>query len=105
LEKRLGQKTRHVTLGEKGVIEEDILPDKSSTSCLRDEEVREIGKIGKILEKHFEDIPQDVERAVDRDLSAGNNLFLLQTRPAVITSKKSTTERILNLMMSRLHQR
>lgn len=48
-------------------------------ACLSDEEVIEIAKVGKLIERHF-GRPQDIEWAVDRD-SPGNPVFILQTRP------------------------
>jgi pyruvate,water dikinase len=51
----------------------------TQTACLSDEEVIELAKIGKRIEKHF-GRPQDIEWAVDSDLSS-NNIIILQARP------------------------
>src|SRR4030043_899062 len=66
VEKKLGKKSRYVTCKELGVAEEDCPTDLSGTFCLGDEEVKEVGKLGILLEKHF-GVPQDVEWAIDRD--------------------------------------
>lgn len=102
--KRLGQKTRLVKLGSAGVVEEDVLPEKQSTFCLSDKEVKEIGKIGRELEAHFWGMPQDLEWAIDADLTFPQNIFLLQTRPAIIAKKKNATDEILDLMLNRLYR-
>ena len=100
VEKRLGKKSRYVTCKELGVAEEDCPTDLSNTFCLRDEEVKEIGKVGILLERHF-GVPQDVEWAIDRDLELPKNIILLQTRAEVIAQKKAPVDRVVDLMLSR----
>jgi phosphoenolpyruvate synthase/pyruvate phosphate dikinase len=78
------------------VVEEEIMPDKSSVFCLSDEEAREIGKLGRIIEEHF-GVPQDLEWAVDSGLPSPQNIILLQTRPVITGPQKSATEKILDL--------
>jgi len=101
LEKKIGEKGKRISCSEIGVKEEDLSPDKSSSFCLDDEEAKQIARFGKIIEKHFQGIPQDVEWAISDDFPGGNNIFFLQTRPAIISEKKSTTDQILDLIMSR----
>ena len=101
LEKKLGQKERCISCTEQGVIEEEVPPDKSSNFCLDDREVKEIAKYGRVIEEYFKGIPQDVEWAISEDLPDVSNIFFLQTRPAIISKKKSTTDQILDLIMSR----
>lgn len=48
-------------------------------ACLTDEEIIELAKTGKRIEQHFGQ-PQDIEWAVDSDLSL-NNIIILQARP------------------------
>jgi pyruvate,water dikinase len=99
-ERKLGPKSRYVTFKEVGVTEEETPPDKSSSFCLSDEEAKEIGKLGKILENHF-GVPQDAEWAIDEDLPFPENVILLQTRAEVIAQKKSPVDQIVDLMLSR----
>jgi pyruvate,water dikinase len=99
-EKKLGPKSRYITFKEVGVAEEDTPPEKCSTFCLSDEEAKEIGKLGKILENHF-GVPQDAEWAIDEDLPFPESVILLQTRAEVIAQTKSPVDQIVDLMLSR----
>lgn len=51
--------------------------------CLSDAEAVSLAKLGKRLER-MHNAPQDVEFAIDRGLSAGDNLVLLQCRPVTV---------------------
>jgi len=100
VEKKLGKKSRYVTCKELGVAEEDCPADLSNAFCLKDEEAKEIGRLGILLEKHF-GVPQDVEWAVDRDLKLPKNIILLQTRAEVIAQKKAPVDQVVDFMLSR----
>ena len=99
LEKKLGKKSKYVTCKELGVAEEECPPDLSGAFCLEDEEAKEIGKLGTLLENHF-GVPQDVEWAIERDLELPKSIMLLQTRPAVIAQKKSPVDQVVDLMLN-----
>jgi pyruvate,water dikinase len=43
--------------------------------------------MGKLIEKHY-GRPMDIEWAVDKEMSAGNNVFILQARPETVWSNK-----------------
>lgn len=101
LEKRLGPKSKYITLSEVGVTELETPPDRCSTFCLSDEEVKAIAKLGKSLEGHL-GAPQDVEWAIDEDLPFPDSVIPLQTRAEVIAQKKSPVDQIVDLMLSRL---
>jgi pyruvate,water dikinase len=98
VDKKLGTKSRFVICKELGVAEEECPADLSSTYCLNDEEVREVGKLGILLEKHF-GVPQDAEWAIDRDLEFPKNIILLQTRSEVIAQKKAPVDQVLDLIL------
>jgi pyruvate,water dikinase len=98
LEKKLGKKSKYVTCKEWGVAEEACPADLSGTFCLRDEEAKEIGRLGMVLENHF-GVPQDVEWAIEQDLALPKSIILLQTRPAVIARKKSPVDQVVDLML------
>ena len=100
LERKMGQKGKRVVAGESGIEEEETPPDEISSFCLSDDELKEIGRLGKNLERHF-GMPQDVEWAIDRSLPFPDNIILLQTRPEVIAKKKNATDRILDMMVAR----
>ena len=99
VEKKLGKKSRYVTCQELGVAEEDCPADLSGTFCLGDEEVKEVGKLGILLEKHF-GVPQDVEWAIDRDFELPKSIILLQTRAEVIAQKKAPVDQVLDLILT-----
>ena len=98
---KLGSKKRCITCQEVGVAEVETSPDQCNAFCLSDQEVKEIGRLGKILEAHF-GVPQDTEWAVDQDLQCPESVVLLQTRAEVIAEQKKPVDRILDLMLSRM---
>ena len=95
-EKKLGDKTYQVSVVENGVVKEQIPKLQQSDFCISDDEAREIGRLGRILEDHF-GTPQDLEWAIDDDLAQGENLFLLQTRPAIVSKSTSTMNILLDI--------
>jgi pyruvate,water dikinase len=100
VEKKLGSKGRYVSFKEVGVAEEDTPSEKSETLCLGDEEAKEIGRLGKILETHF-GVPQDAEWAIDQDLTCPESVILLQTRAEVIAQQKEPVDQVIDFMLSR----
>jgi pyruvate,water dikinase len=104
IEKNLGSKEKYITFKEMGVAEEDTPSDKKTTFCLTDEEAKEIGQLGKMLEKHF-DIPQDTEWAIDDDFEFPESVVLLQTRPEVIAKRKKPVDQVVDMMLTRFIKR
>jgi pyruvate,water dikinase len=104
IDRKLGTKGRYITCKESGVCEEDTPTEKSCTFCLSDEEAKEIGRLGKILESHF-DAPQDTEWAVDQDLDFPESVILLQTRAEVIAQQRTPADQVVDLMLTRLLRR
>lgn len=98
---KLGSKKRCITCQEVGVAEVETSPDQCNAFCLSDQEVNEIGRLGRILEAHF-GVPQDTEWAIDQDLQCPESVILLQTRSEVIAEQKKPVDRILDLMLSRM---
>jgi pyruvate,water dikinase len=101
VERKLGSKKRCITCQEVGVAEVETPPDQCSAFCLSDDELKEIGRLGKLLEAHF-GVPQDTEWAIDQDLSCPESVILLQTRSEIIAEQKKPVDRILELMISRM---
>ena len=62
--------------------------ERQRVQSLIDDEITELAWIGKQIEKHY-GRPMDIEWAVDKDLPAGGNLFVLQARPETVWSRKS----------------
>jgi len=54
---------------------------------LDDEEVLELAKIGKAMEREH-GVSLDIEFAIDQDSPAGNNVIILQCRPETVWSAK-----------------
>jgi pyruvate, water dikinase len=75
-------------LGEAGTVEQvPITGDRRDQPCLSDDELRQVARLARAAEKYYGH-PQDVEWAVDGDLSDGSNVLLLQSRPETVWSRK-----------------
>ena len=62
--------------------------ERQNVQSLVDDEITELAWLGKRVEKHY-GCAMDVEWAVDKDLPAGGNNFILQARPETVWSAKS----------------
>ncbi|MCU0804979.1 MAG: hypothetical protein MUF79_07815 [Burkholderiales bacterium] len=62
--------------------------ERQMVQSLIDDEVTELAWMGKQIEKHY-GRPMDIEWAVDKDLPAGGNIFILQARPETVWSAKA----------------
>jgi len=69
------------------VILSGIPPEKQAAPCLTDPEILELARLAKAIEKHF-GRPQDIEWAIDKDLSFPDNIFFVQTRPETAWNAK-----------------
>jgi pyruvate,water dikinase len=61
--------------------------ERQKVQSLIDDEVTELAWMGKKIEKHY-GRPMDIEWAVDKDLPAGGNIFILQARPETVWSAR-----------------
>lgn len=94
-------------LANKCVVLKEITGERATAPSLSDEEVKEICRMAKIIEKHYK-CPQDIEWAIDFDLPEGQNFTLLQSRPETVWSQKKKEsssikigmEGILNTLMN-----
>jgi pyruvate,water dikinase len=66
--------------------------ERQKVQSLIDDEITELAWMGKRIEKHYGQ-PMDIEWAVDKDLPAGGNIFILQARPETVWSAKTQTGR------------
>ena len=64
--------------------------ERQRVQSLIDDEITELAWMGKQIEKHY-GRPMDIEWAVDKDLPAGGNIFILQARPETVWSARSQT--------------
>ena len=66
--------------------------ERQKVQSLIDDEITELAWMGKRIEKHYGQT-MDSEWAVDKDLPAGGNIFILQARPETVWSAKTQTGR------------
>src|SRR5690606_36561662 len=62
--------------------------ERQTVQSLIDDEITELAWMGKQIERHY-GRPMDIEWAVDKDLPAGGNVFVLQARPETVWSTRS----------------
>jgi len=62
--------------------------ERQKVQSLIDDEITELAWMGKRIEKHY-GRPMDIEWAVDKDLPAGGNIFILQARPETVWSQRA----------------
>jgi pyruvate,water dikinase len=64
--------------------------ERQKVQSLIDDEITELAWMGKRIEKHY-GRPMDIEWAIDKDLPAGGNIFILQARPETVWSQRAQT--------------
>jgi pyruvate, water dikinase len=62
--------------------------ERQRVQSLIDDEITELAWMGKKIERHY-GCPMDIEWAVDKDLPAGGNIFILQARPETVWSARA----------------
>jgi len=89
IEKRIAKKTvEYVRSSETGkTVHAKVDAERQDVPCLTDEEVVKLAEIAKQIEEHYGK-PQDIEWAIDRDLSFPENIFIVQSRPETVWSLK-----------------
>jgi len=102
-ERHIGNKSKCVIYSNTGADWADVPDNMRSMPCLSDEEIIEIARIAKSTEVRL-GAPQDMEWALDQDLTFPQSLFWLQTRQAKVAAKKaaSPAEHIAGLMARNL---
>ncbi len=75
------------------VMEAELDPDKGCRCCLLDEEVKELAKLAKEIEKHY-GMPMDIEWAIDEVEPFPENVFIVQARPETVWSQKKGESRL-----------
>jgi pyruvate,water dikinase len=105
LDTYVGKKTKQVTNKQRGAGWDDVPVKKRSIPCLSNDEIVAVAKLAMLLEEHLGK-PQDMEWAIDADSTPPHNLFILQTRPAKVATKKpeSVTDRMIDLMVKRFYR-
>jgi pyruvate,water dikinase len=88
--RHVGNKVKCVVYTKEGADWADVPENMQNMPCITDEEIIEIAKVAKSAEQSLGG-PQDMEWAVDQDLSFPGSLFWLQTRPAKVAAKKKVS--------------
>lgn len=106
----VGQKDRKYVAKGCGTAVVSVPPEEQVIPCVSVAEVKELAEMGMRIEKHY-GRPQDIEWAIDRDLSFPGNIFFTQSRPVTAAGKssfdgdvvkeegKSDTDHIIDLML------
>jgi pyruvate,water dikinase len=76
-------------------VELEVPKNKSNAQVLTGEEILNLKKYGIMLEQHYENVPQDIEFAIEN-----NKIVILQTRP--ITSKVKERPRLREIKSRQL---
>ena len=66
----------------------DVELDMQSKCCLEEEEIKELVKIAKEIEKHY-GRAMDIEWAIDEDFSFPESVFIVQARPETVWSQRT----------------
>ena len=90
IDRTISHKLVCVTVDTKAQVSRTIeVPfERQNVQSLIDDEITELAWMGKQIEKHY-GRPMDIEWAVDKDLPAGGNIFILQARPETVWSARS----------------
>lgn len=76
-----------VDLKEQKSVATEVPFERQNIQSIIDDEITELAWMGKKIEQHY-GRPMDIEWAIDKDLPAGGNIFILQARPETIWSDK-----------------
>jgi phenol phosphorylase subunit beta len=60
---------------------------RQTVQSILDQDIIELARLGKLIEQHY-GRPMDIEWAVDSDMPAGGNVFILQARPETVWSTR-----------------
>jgi pyruvate, water dikinase len=89
--------TKHIACifdPENGEVKEaELDPEKGCRCCLEDREIKELAKLAKIIEKHYQ-TPMDIEWAIAETGAFPENIFIVQARPETVWSRKKGESRL-----------
>jgi len=88
-EEKISPKETMVTYDEKNKKNTTTeVPDEMRTSpCLSNEDLFELVRVAKRIERYY-GVPQDIEWAMEKNLKFPENIFILQSRPETVWSRK-----------------
>jgi pyruvate,water dikinase len=89
VERRIAKKTLQYLRDPKTgkTVHSEVPREKQEQPCISDEEVLKLAELAKMIEKHYGKA-QDIEWAIDSDLSFPSNIFIVQSRPETVWSTK-----------------
>ncbi|MFQ6064496.1 MAG: phosphoenolpyruvate synthase [Candidatus Bathyarchaeia archaeon] len=89
VERKISRKTvEHIRNRTTGETKEVRVPEeRQEKPCLTDEEVVKLAELAKRIEEYY-GVPQDIEWALDRNLSFPENVFIVQSRPETVWAPK-----------------
>jgi pyruvate,water dikinase len=89
IERRIAKKTLQYLRDPKTgkTVHSEVPSEKQEKPCISDEEVLKLTELAKLIEKHYGKA-QDIEWAIDSDLSFPSNTFIVQSRPETVWSTK-----------------
>jgi pyruvate, water dikinase len=70
-----------------GVVDEEVPAELREVPCLSDEEVEALVRVARRVERHYGSA-QDVEWAIAREVAVPAGLFVLQSRPETVWSRR-----------------
>jgi len=93
IDKKIAKKTvEHIGNPKTGETEKVSVPEeRQEKPCLTDKEVVKLAELARRIEEYYE-APQDIEWAIDRNLSFPKNIFIVQSRPETVWSPKRMAE-------------
>ena len=96
IEKRIAKKTVEYIRDPKTgkTIHADVPAERQEQPCLNDEEIIRLAELAKHIEEHYGGKPQDIEFAIDKDLSFPENVLIVQSRPETVWSLEKMPPKI-----------
>jgi pyruvate,water dikinase len=101
VESTINRKTKMVVYHDAGTITDNVPAEIQDKSCVEPEELKEIVRIAKEVEAHFQ-CPQDMEWVLDRSQVIPENLYWVQARPAKYSKVKEKEAEYLAELMTRM---
>ncbi|MCZ7574529.1 MAG: hypothetical protein M5U01_38760 [Ardenticatenaceae bacterium] len=65
----------------------DVPDERQNILCLSDEEISELARLATVIENHY-GTAQDIEWAIDHDFAFPENVFIVQSRPETVWSRR-----------------
>ncbi|MFQ5758899.1 MAG: phosphoenolpyruvate synthase [Candidatus Bathyarchaeia archaeon] len=93
IDKKIAKKTvEHIRNPKTGETEEvGVSEERQEKPCLTDEEIVKLAELAKHIEEYY-GVAQDIEWAIDRNLSFPESVFIVQSRPETVWSPKRREE-------------